>query len=195
MSARKHWHRLHNYLFVTCSAAQRVAIVIWALSNKCLRNVNQSTTAPFAKRHLKMSTRLTYQSLKVWQVMRQELTSWRGEVTLSSFNEEVLFTSDRHSDVTEAMHFILGRHRRRWVLSSFHAFAHPSVSPFVRPNDVTILILEMFQLSAWIWWDRAPCHDADQMAIILSQFWNLNFEIFHDRLGPGLRDDIMALTL
>ena len=32
---------------------------------------------------------------------------------------------------------------------------------------------------------------------MLGQFLRIpwNFEIFHDRLGPGLRDDVIALTL
>ena len=188
-------HRLHNYLPVTCSAAQRVAVVIWALSNKCLRNVNQSTTATFRQTTFQNVYKTDFQSLKVWQVMLQELTSWRGEATLSSFNEEVLFRSGRHSDVTEAMHPTLGRHLRRWALPSFHSSAHPSVFPSVRPNDVTILNLSVIVLHFDGMMHRAMVQI--KWLLYLANFVRIPryFEIIHDRLVPGPRDDIIALII
>ena len=78
------------------------------------------------------------------------------------------------------------------VLSSFHASA-------CIPKDVTTLTLWDFHLLAsnllgWctVPWSRPLC----KMAMIkhfLHVSWK--FEIFHDRIRPGLRDNITALTL
>ena len=89
----------------------------------------------------------------------------------------------------------LGGHLWWWVVIpciclSVCPSVHPSTIRICIPNDEdATLILWGFQISAWNFVGDAQYHEADKMTM-LCQYSCVprSFEIFHNRLGSGLKD-------